>query len=66
MTADIREKLSRLSAEQKAGAKYDAISRRIDAINDIILGCVSDREFGEIMALEAEILKEAAKREADA
>ena len=44
------------STECGKSSVYDAVSTRIDAMNDIIMGNVSDNEFREIMALEAEIL----------
>ncbi|MBP5461926.1 MAG: hypothetical protein J6Y20_07365 [Lachnospiraceae bacterium] len=39
---------------------YDRLSKNIDAINDIISGKISDKEYREVMALEAEMLGAAA------
>ena len=35
---------------------YDRISKQIDAINDIVLDKLSDKDAREVMAYEAEIL----------
>ena len=42
---------------------YDKVAKSIDAINDIIIGNVSDQELGEIMRLEAQILGDVAASE---
>ena len=42
---------------------YDNVARIIDRINDIVLDKLSDREAREVMAREAEILREVAHAE---
>lgn len=42
---------------------YDEISKRIDIINDIILGSISDKEMGGVLTAEAEILQAVARTE---
>ena len=37
---------------------YDKVSERLDRINDLVQGKLSDQEMGELLRLEAEILHE--------
>lgn len=37
---------------------YDKVSERLDRINDLVQGKLSDQEMGELLRLEAEILRE--------
>lgn len=45
---------------------YDRVATGIDAINDIVLDRLTDREARQVMAIEAEILQAVAETEGKA
>ena len=55
---DLKLAMELLKRYKESPSTYDKVSERLDRINDLVQGKLSDQEMGELLRLEAEILHE--------